>query len=179
MVSLNHSLAEFEIGSGAQRGSRLTLYANRLVHQGGDAMETVPLAQLASVRVAFERDARKVNWAVVLLILALLMALVSGPLQSGVAALAASVKEHGGRESLEAVLLASFSGIGAFARLLLPLAGVLAAIAVALLVFFWLGQTTLTLSFAATERAIAVTGRNPFLVQFAEAVADQLAARKE
>ena len=149
-MSVNQSLAEFEIGSGAQRGSRLTLYASRLVHQGKDAMETVPLAQLASVRVAFERDARKLNWAVALLIAALVL-----------------------------VLLASFAAIGSLARLLFPLAGVLAAIAVALLVFFWLGHTTLTLSFAATERAFAVTGRNPFLVQFAEAVADQLAALRD
>jgi len=179
VVSLNQSLAEFEFGSGAQRGSRLTLYANRLVQQGGDAMETVPLAQLASVRVAFERDARKANWAVALLVTALLMALAAGPLQTGVGALAASVKEHAGRESLEAVLLASFSGLGAFARMLLPMAGVLSAVAVALLVFFWLGHTTLTLSFAATERAFPVLGRNQFLVQFAEAIADQLAARKD
>jgi hypothetical protein len=179
VVNLNQSLAEFEIGSGAQRGSRLTLYANRLVHQGGDAMEVVPLAQLASVRVAFERDARKLNWAVALLIAALVLALISGPLQSAIGSLAASVKEQGGRESLESVLLASFYAFGRLARLLFPLAGVLAAIATALLVFFWLGHTTLTLSFASTVRAFAVTGRNPLLVQFAEAVADQLAARKD
>jgi hypothetical protein len=36
--------------------------------------------------------------------------------------------------------------------------------------------TTLTLSFAATERAFPVRGRNHLLVQFAEAVAEQLAA---
>ena len=178
-MSLNQSLAEFEIGSGAQRGTRLTLYANRLVHQGGDAMEAVPLAQLASVRVAFERDARKLNWAVALLIAALILALVSGPLQNWMADLAGKVVAGGGRESFEAVLLAAFSALGLAARLLLPVALILAAGAAALLVLFWLGRTTLTLSFAAVERAFPVLGRNQFLVQFAEAIADQLAARKE
>jgi len=179
VVSLNQSLAEFEIGSGVQRGSRLTLYANRLLHQGKDAMECIPLAQLASVRVAFERDPRKLNWAVALLVAALILALVSGPLQNWMSELAGKVTASGGRESLEAALLAIFMALGLVARLLFPVAMMLAAGAIALLVFFWLGRTTLTLSFAATERAFAVTGRNPFLVQFAEAIADQLAARKE
>ena len=177
-MTLDSPLAEFEIGSGAQRGSRLTLYANRLVHHGGDSMEAVPLAQLAAVRVAFERDPAKMNWAVALLVVALILAAVSGPLQSGIAGLAAGIKEHAGRESLEAVLLTSFSVLGGLVRLLPPLAAVLAAIAAALLVFFWLGATVLTLAFAATERGYAVRGRNRFLVEFAQAVADQLAARK-
>lgn len=173
-MSLDNPLADCEIRGGA----RLTLYANRLVHQGGDSMEAVPLAQLAAVRIAFERDPAKLNWAVGLLVLALVLAAVSGPLQSGVIALAAGVKEHAGRESLDAVLLASFSALGGLARLLPPLAAVLAAIAVALLVFFWLGVTILTLAFAATERSYRVWGRNRFLVEFAHLVAEQLAARK-
>ena len=171
-------LAEFEIRSGAQRGSLLTLYANRVVHHGGDAMESVPLAQLAAVRVAFERDPRKLNWAVALLLVALVLALVAGPLHSGITQLAAGIKQQAGRESMDAVLLASFSALGGLARLLPWLAALLTAISIALLAFFWLGLTTLTLSFAAVERDYAVWGRNPFLVQFAEVVAEQLAARK-
>jgi hypothetical protein len=178
-VSSDTPLAEFEIGSGMQRGSRLTLYANRLVHHGGEAMEAVPLAQLAAVRVAFERDPRKLNWAIVLLVTALGFAAASGPLQSGIAELANGIKEHAGRESLDGVLLASFSALGGLARLLTPLAVAIAAAAAALAVFFWLGRTTLTLSFAAVERDYAVRGRNPFLIQFAELVAAQLAAGKE
>jgi hypothetical protein len=177
-VTPDSLLAEFEFTSGAQRGSRLTLYANRLAHHGGDSMETVPLAQLASVRVAFERDPRKLNWAIGLLVLALLLVAVSGPMLGGVTALAAGVKEHSGRESLDSVLLASFSMLGAFARLLPMLAAVLAAIAAALAGLFWMGLTTLSVSFAATERFYAVRGRNPLLVQFAELLATQLAAHK-
>lgn len=174
-MTIDTPIAEFEIASGTQRGSCLTLYANRLVHHGGDAMEAVPLAQLAAVRVAFERDARKLNWGIALLVCALILAAVSGPLQSGIGALAAGIKEHAGRESLDAALLASFSALGGLARLLTPLAAAVAAGAAALLIFFWLGRTTLTLSFAAVERDYAVRGRNPFLIQFAELVAAQLA----
>jgi hypothetical protein len=102
--------------------------------------------------------------------------MASGPLQGLATALAAGIREQAGRESLDAVLLSSASALHAFARLLSPLAVALTALAAALLAFFWLGRTTLTLSFAATERAFPVRGRNPLLVQFAEAVADQLAA---
>ena len=174
----DNPIAEFEISSGPQRGSRLTLYASRLAYQGGDAMETVPLAHLASVGVAFERDPRKLNWAIALLVLALILLAVSGPLSSGIASLVAGIREHSGRESADSVLLATFSVLGALARLLPMLAAVLAAIAAALGVFFWLGLTRLTLGFAALDRSYSVRGRNPLLIQFAEVVAAQIALRK-
>jgi len=165
-------VTEYDFGS----GGRLALYTNRLVLHGADAMEAVPLAHLASVRVAFEREPGKLNWAVGLLVAALLLAALSGPLQALATGLASGIREHAGRESLDAVLLSSASALQAFARMFSPLAAVLTVIAGALLVFFWLGLTTLTLSFAATERVFPVRGRNPLLVQFAEAVAEQLAA---
>lgn len=165
-------LTEFDFGSGV----RLALYTNRVVLHGGEAMESVPLAHLASVRVAFERDPRKLNWAVGLLALALVLAMASAPLQGMATTLAAGMREQAGRESLDAVLLSSVSALHALARLLSPLAAALTALALALLAFFWLGLTTLTLSFAAAERAFPVRGRNRLLVQFAEAVAEQLAA---
>jgi hypothetical protein len=178
-VSLDSPLAEFEIGSGAQHGSRLTLYANQLVHKGGDSMEAVPLAQLASVRVAFERDAAKMNWAVVLLVLALALAASSGPLQGWIAGAMAKVGENARREGLDAVLLGVFSALGGLASILPAFAAAAAAGAVALLVYFWFGETVLTLAFAATERSYAVRGRNRFLVEFAQTVAEQLATRKD
>jgi hypothetical protein len=171
-------LAEFEVASGALRGSRLTLFSNRLVHVAGESMETVPLAQLAAVGVAFERDPRKLNWAVALLVVALILGLASAPLQGMLGALAAGIKEHVGRESLDAVLLATLSVLGGFARAFVPFAVLLAGGAIALLAFFWLGHTTLRLYFAAVEREIAVRGRNPLMIQFAEVVAAQLASRK-
>ena len=173
----DHSLAEFEIRSGAQRGSHLTLYANRLVHLGGDAMETVPLAQLAAVRVAFERDPRKLNWAVALFAVALLLAIIASPLQRLIAAAVSKVGDPVRAESLDSVLLGVFNALGGLAGMLPALAAALAVAAAALLVLFWRGETTLTLSFAAVERAYAVRGRNRFLVEFSETLSERLAAR--
>jgi len=178
-LTLESPLAEFEIDSGVQRGSRLTLYANRLVHQGGDSMEAVPLAQLASVRVAFERDPARKNWAVVLLAIAVFFAAISGPLQGWIASAAAKVGDPARRESLDAALLGIFNVLGGVASILPGLAAALAAAAVALLFFYWLGVTTLTLSFAAVERDYAVRGRNRFLVEFAQTMAERLAMRRD
>lgn len=178
-MSFDQPIAGYDVASGEQRGARFALYANRLVFTGADAMETVPLAHLASVRVAFERDARKRNWAIALLLAALVLAALSGPLASWMQALQARVSASGTGESLESVLLACFSAIGHLARLFVPVAWVLAAGALALLVFFWLGRTTLTLAFAATERVCAVRGRDRRLEDFAELLGERLAMRKD
>jgi hypothetical protein len=174
-VNPGELLTEFAFASGAQRDARLALYADRLVLHGADAMETVPLAHLASVRVAFERDPRKLNWAVGLSLAALALAAMSGPLQAWMQALSAEVRK-GGAESLEALLLASFGAIQHLARLFVPVALALFAGAAALVFLFWLGRTTLTLAYAATERDFRVRGRNLLLFQFADSVAEQLAA---
>jgi len=174
-VSQGELLTEFEIGS----GTRLALYANRLVLHGADAMESVPLAHLASVRVSFMRDPGKLKWAIGLSFVALVLAFLSGPLQAWMHGLAAKVSAGGGNESMESVLLASFNALAALARLFMPVAMLMFAGAAGLAIFFWLGKTTLTLSFAATGRPYSVRGRNQLLFQFAEAVAEQLAARQE
>lgn len=160
-------------------GSRLTLYANRLVQHGGDAMECIPLSQLASVRVAFERDSAKLAWAIVLLAAAFALAAISGPLQRGIAGAMAKFGDPARPESLDAVLHGVFRALGGFASLFPGFATAMGAGAVALLVVFWLGTTTLTFAFAATERVFAVRGRNPLLVQFAESVGERLSAPRE
>ncbi|MBI1943613.1 MAG: hypothetical protein HYS35_08090 [Betaproteobacteria bacterium] len=174
-MSLSAPEAEFEL----KDGSRLILYSNRVVHEGAAALEIVPLGRLASVRVAFERDPRKLKWAAVLLLAALVLAMLAGPLQGWIAAAAAKVAEGGRRESLDAVLFAAFSALGGLARMMPAAALVLAAIAAALVVFFWLGLTTFTLCFGAVERAYAVRGRSRQLVEFAETVAARLASRPD
>jgi hypothetical protein len=178
-MSADQPIAGYDVASGAQRGARLALYADRLVLAGADAMETVPLAHLASVRIAFERDARKLAWAIALAVAALILGALSAPLAAWMQALQAKVSASGTGESLESVLSASFSAIAHLARLFVPVAWALAAGAAALLVFYWLGRTTLTLAFAATERACAVRGRDRRLMDFAELLADQLARRKD
>ncbi|MEW6689249.1 MAG: hypothetical protein AB1452_09200, partial [Pseudomonadota bacterium] len=128
-MSANDLQAEFHL----RDGSRLTLYANRVVHEGAGALEIVPLGRLAAVRVAFERDRRMLHWAIALIVAALVLYAVSSPLQAAFGKLAAGLKEQPGRESLEAVLLASFGALASLAQLLAPLAGFLAALAAALL----------------------------------------------
>ena len=63
-MSADPIVTDYEIAG----GTHLTLYANRMELHGGDAMEIVPLAHLASVRVAFERDPSKLHWAIGLLV---------------------------------------------------------------------------------------------------------------
>jgi len=167
--------AQFEL----KDGSRLTLYANRVVHEGGGTLEIVPLGHLASVRVAFERDPRKLNWAIVLLVVALALAALSGPLQGWIAAAAARVGEGARREALDAVLLTVFGVLGGLARLLPLLAAALGAVCALLGTLFVLGTTTLTLSFAAAERAFTVRGRDRRLAEFAEILGERLAGRGE
>lgn len=174
-MSISVPEAEFEL----KDGSRLTLYSNRVLHEGAGTLEIVPLGRLASVRVAFERDPRKLKWAVALLLVALVLALLAGPLQGWIGAAAAKVTEGARRESLDAVLLAAFGALDGLARLMPAVALVLAAVAAALVVFFWLGLTTLTLCFGAVERAYAVRGRSRLLVEFAETVAARLASRPD
>jgi len=160
--------AEFDLGGGA----RLKLYSNRLVHEGGSALvEIIPYAHLASVRVAFERDARQLNWSIGLTLVALVLAAVAGPLRG----LLAGINPGDGayRELLTAVL----AGLVAFARLLPKMAALLGLAALALAALFGLGRTTFTLAFAATERAFSKFGRNRRLIEFAEILGAHLAER--
>jgi hypothetical protein len=171
-------IAEYEIRSGSQRGSRLVLYGNRLVQQGPDLLESVPLVHLASVRVAFERNPVTVNWAIVLLVLALGLALISRPLQGAMAGMAARLAEPGRRDAIESFLLAAFQFAGAIASFLPVLAAAMAVGAAFLVWKFVQGRTTLTLAFAATERACAVRGRDQFLQDFADTLAARAAAAR-
>ena len=167
--------AEFDLGG----GERLRLHSNRLVHDGPGTLEIFPYTHLASVRVAFERDARKLNWAIGVGLAALVLALLASPMQGWFAGLAKVVAAGSHRESLEAVLIATFNALGALARLFPTIAATLAMIAVALAALFVLGRTTLTLAFAATERAFTKFGRNRPLIEFAEILGDRLAQHRK
>ena len=163
--------AEFDLGGGA----RLKLYSNRLVHEGSGALvEIIPYAHLASVRVAFERDARKLNWALGLAVVAIALAALAAPLNGWFGSLAARA---GDGSHLEAVLLTTFNALGALARMLPRIAAVLGAIALLLAALFVLGRTTFTLAFAATERSFSKFGRNRRLIEFAEILGAHLAER--
>ena len=166
-------VATFELRDGTQ----LTLYADRVVHEGGGNLEILPLAHLASVRVGFERDQSKLNWAVALAVTALLLLLASGPLLGWSTSAAARIAEGARRESLDAVLHGAFGAVSALARLLPWISALLGAIAAALAAMFVTGATVLTLSIAAAERSFVMRGRNRPLAEFAEVIGEQLAPR--
>lgn len=171
------AVARFDFTSGALRGSHFTLYGNCLIHRGETQTETVPLAAIAALRVGYQRDARKLGWGVSLVIIALLVFLISGPLiaaADGAAADMATVGASGVARALQAVF-----GFLAAVAALLPLAALLCAIGgIALGVLGWTGKTTLVLDFAGSERAYGVLGRNPALLDFSEALSERLMALK-
>jgi hypothetical protein len=162
-------------------GAQLTLYPNRIVLQGGKAAETVALGQLASVRVAFEREPRKLRWALILGAIAVLLFWVARPLQALALSAAAEVAESIRREATSGgvppLLLATFNALAAFARALPKFGAVLVLWAAALGGLWLLGVTTLTLSFAAVERAFRARGRNRELFEFGEAVGTEISER--
>ena len=176
-MSVEVPVAEIEL-RGLHAGSRLTLFPSRIMRSGQDAMETVQLSQLAAVGVEFRRDWRKLHWAIALVVAALVLAALAGPLREWMFSLASKLGEPGRREGLDAVLAAVFGAIGALARMMPPLALLLGAIAIVLGGFFWLGATVITLSFGASEREFSSFGRNPRFVDFAHAVSEQLGVRR-
>src|SRR2546427_11103986 len=80
MSDAGPAITRFDFAAGGLRGTHLTLYPNCLVHRGYAHLETLPLASIASVRVAFERDERKLGWGAALVIIALLLLGIAPPL---------------------------------------------------------------------------------------------------
>ena len=172
MSEAGAAITRFDFDSGALRGSSLTLYASCLVHRSDLELETLPLAAFASVRVAFERDRRMIGWGAALIVVALLMVLISGPLAAISGSAAGEVAT--GATGVAAALHGFFRFLESVASGL-PVAAALAALGgAALAALGWLGSTSLTLTFAGGERVYPVRGRNTRLLDFAEAVAERL-----
>lgn len=170
-------ISRYDFTRGELRGSYFTLYANVLVHRSGTHLETLPLAAIASLRVAYERDARKVGWGVSLVLIALMVFAVAGPLAElagGAAAEMAAAGGHGVARALYGLFRFLWSVANA-----LPFVALLGALAgIGLAVLGWLGNTTLVLDLAGSVRAYGVRGRNPGLLDFSEAVCERLMSLK-
>jgi hypothetical protein len=177
-------VANFDFTSGALRGSHVVLYPACLVHRGRDRLETIPIAAIAALRIGFERELRAIRWAAVLLLLALIVFALSGPLASLAGAAAAEVATHAhgeagaGRQSVADILVSAFRGMQTAARLLPVLGGLLGAGGAALAALGWLGYTTLTLTLGAAERAYSVRGRNRMLFDFTEILSERMLKAK-
>jgi hypothetical protein len=167
-------LIRFDFRSGLQRGSQLMLYPRYLVHRSDSHVETVPFARVTALRVAFERDPRRLGWGVALVIAALLMLAIAAPL--GSLAHAAAQEMMGSAQGVARALYSLFRFIEALGAVLPAIALGTALGGVALGVFGWRGSTTLTLVFGGGERAYSVRGRDTLLMDFAEMAAERLMA---
>jgi hypothetical protein len=168
------ALARYEFASGAHRGSQLLLYPRCLVHRSDAHLETVPLARVAALKVAFERDPRRLGWGIALVIVALLLLAVAGPLGSAASHAAADIASstQGVARALYS-LLRILEGVAA----ILPAVALVAALGgAALAVLGWRGSTTLTLSLGGEERVYPVRGRSTQLLDFAEMASERLLA---
>jgi len=172
MSDAGAAVARFDFTNGPMRRTYLTLYSACLVHRGDAHLETLPLATVASVRVSFERDARRFGWGIVLVALALLMFAVSAPL-AGLAGRAAS-EVASGTSGVAAALGTLFRIVEAVAHVL-PGVGAAAVLGgLALVALGWYGTTILTLTFAGGERVFPSRGRTTMLLDFAESVSEKL-----
>jgi hypothetical protein len=169
------ALTRFEFKSGLARGSHLALYPRCLVHRGESQLETLPLAGIASLRVAFLRDSRKLGWAIALVAVALVLLALAGPLGS-LAAESASDMASGGSQGVAKALYALFRFLEGVASVM-PAAALACALGGAALgILGWRGSTTLTLTLGGAERVYRVRGRDTLLLDFAEMVSERLAA---
>ena len=171
------AITRYDFISGQLRGSHFTLYSSCLVHRSDTQLETLPLAAIASLRVAYERDSRKIGWGVALLVIALILFAIAGPLASlsgGAAAEMAAAGGHGVAKALHGLFRFFWSLANALP--FVAFAGLLGGIGLAVL--GWLGSTTLVLDLAGSERVYPVRGRNPGLLDFSEAVCERLMSLK-
>ena len=168
------ALTRFDFTSGESRGSQLMLYPRYLVHRSASHLETVPLARVTPLKVAFERNPRRIGWGIALLIVALVLFAVAGPV--GRVAHEAAQEMMASGQGVARALYSLFRFVEVVAALLPAIALAAALGGAALGAFGWLGSTTLTIVLGGADREFSVRGRNTMLLDFAEMVAERLVA---
>jgi hypothetical protein len=171
----NPPIAQVDVPIGLRSAKRLALYPFCIVERSQDFLETIPLGALASVSAGFERDERKLQRGALLMIVALVVFAVSGPLDNLAGGAAADVAARlgdgaGGGASLTRLLYSTLDLLDTLAKLLPAAAAALALWGVWRIVQGVLGTTTLTLVFGGVQREYAVRGREAKLFDFAELV---------
>ena len=96
-----------------------TLFPTCLVHRSDNHLETLPLSGVTAVRVSFERDTRKLGWGIGLVVAALVMLAIAGPI-STFAAGAAGDMASAGTQGVPRALYGFFRTLEALAQ---PAAG--------------------------------------------------------
>src|SRR3990170_2068438 len=79
MAEPGPAVARFTFERGEYRGTQLSLFPTCLVHRSDNHLETLPLGGVTAVRVSFERDTRKLGWGIGLVLAALFMLAIAGP----------------------------------------------------------------------------------------------------
>jgi hypothetical protein len=169
----NPPIAQVDVPTGLRSAKRLALYPFCIIERSPDYLETISLGSLASVSAGFERDERKLQRGVLLIILALAVLAISGPLDSlagGAAADVAARLGDGGGASVTRLLYATLDLLDTLAKLLPAVAAALALWGIWRIVQGVLGTTTLTLVFGGVQREYAARGRAAKLFDFAELV---------
>jgi len=167
------AITRFALASGVLRGTDLTLYPTSLVHRSENHVETLPLAGITAVRVAFERDARKLGWGIALVIAALILLAISAPIAS-FASSAAVEMTAAGSQGVARTLIGFFRVLEGVASLLPVVALGCVIGGGALCALGWMGSTTLLVSLPGSERLYPVRGRDTMLLDFADAVSQRL-----
>lgn len=168
------ALMRFDFTSGLQRGSQLTLYPRCIVHRSESHLETVPLSRIDALGVAFERDTRRLGWGVALVVLALVLLAIAGPIGSLAHAAADEMAQSG--QGVGRALYSLFRFVEVMAALLPAIALACALGGAGLGVLGWRGSTTLTLLLGGAERVYSVRGRDTLLLDFAEMASERLLA---
>ncbi|HEU5176552.1 MAG TPA: hypothetical protein VFU24_03790 [Burkholderiales bacterium] len=167
------AITRFTFERGELRGSQLSLFPGCLVHRSENHLETLPLGGVTAVRVTFERETRKLGWGIGLVVAALLLLAIAGPISS-FASSAANDMASAGAQGVPRALYAFFRGLEALGSLL-PVAALACVIGGgALGALGWMGRTTLLVSLPGAERIYSVRGRDTLLLDFAEALSERL-----
>jgi len=173
-ATLRAALARFDFTDGLERGSQLMLYPSYLIHRSDSHLETVPLARVSAMRVAFARDNRLVGWGVGLVVLALVLLAISAPIAS--VAHGAAQEVAAGGAGVARALFGLFRFVEMTAAVLPAFALAVALGGAAFFAFGWRGSTSFTLVLAGIERTYSVRGRNTLLMDFAEMASERLMA---
>ena len=175
-------VAEYQFQRGAMRGTQFVLQESRLLHFGADSTESTALDAIASVRIFFARDMRRIGWGVAIGIAALILFALSGPLGAlagrGLAEVSAQIARDGAQASTLAQFLESALGTLKLLAGMLPYAALALGIWGAVLgASGWTGSTSLVLVLPSVEREFRVAGHDPLLMEFAEHLSVAVAAR--
>ena len=173
MTETGPAITRYAFASGMLRGTHLTLHPTCLVHRGDNHLETLPLAGITALRVAFERDTRKIGWGIALIVIALLLLAIAGPIGS-FASGAAGEMASAGAQGVARALQGFFRLLEAVASLM-PVAALGCVIGGgALCTLGWMGSTLLLVSLPGSERLFRTRGRDSALLDFAEALSERL-----